>query len=93
MKITVPNRAIKNKAKTLAEFKNVVKNAHLKSTAVVTLCDKKRNVASEQMRIGSYIEAYALCVSNGIKMISYQAVHAAPPKKVHLLTKEQYSKL
>lgn len=84
---------MKNRAKTLSEFKSVVKNAHLKSSAIVTLCDKKRNVASEQMRIGNYIEAYALCSECGIKMISYQAVHVEPPKIVQLLTKEAYDKL
>lgn len=90
---TVSTTQIKIRAKTLAEFKSVVKNAHLKTNAVVTLCDKKHSVTSEQMRIGNYIEAYALCYEYGIKMISYQAVYTELPKKFTLLTKEEYDKL
>ena len=90
---TISKNQMKIRAKTLAEFKNVVKNAHLKCSATVTLYDKKRNITSETMRIGSYIEAYALCTANGIKMISYQAVYDKPLKKSHLLTKEEYDKL
>ena len=92
MKITSKTQ-MKIRAKTLAEFRSVVKNAHMKSTAIVVLCDKKHSVASEQMRIGTYIEAYALCVANGIKMISYQAIHVGQPEKPILLTKEEYDKL
>lgn len=93
MKTTAPNRTIKNKARTLAEFKCVVKDARLKAEAVVTLRDKKRNVFSGNMRIGSYIEAYELCRLSEISLVSYQAVFAEKPKSVHLLTKDEYDKL
>ena len=90
---TISTTQMKIHAKTLAEFRSVVKNAHLKSIAVVTLCDKKHSVTSEQMRIGSYIEAYALCAEYGIKMISYQAIFTEKPKFTRLLTKAEYDKI
>lgn len=89
MKI-VSNAQMKIRAKTLAEFKNVVKCAPLKAKAIATLCDKKHNIISEQMNIGSYVEACVLCEKSGIKMISYQAVYDKPPKEFHLETKWEY---
>ena len=89
MKIVTKNQ-IKIRAKTLAEFKNVVDNAHFKAKAIATLCDKKHNVVSKQMNIGSYVEACVLCEKNGIKMISYQAVYDKPPKEVHFRTLWEY---
>lgn len=89
MKITAKTQ-MKIRSKTLSEFKNVIDNAHFKVKAIATLCDKKHSVVSRQMNIGSYVEAYALCESNGIKMISYQAIYDEPPKEVHLETKWEY---
>ena len=93
MKIIAPNRLIKNKARTLAEFKCVVKDARLKAEAVVTLRDKKRNVFSGNMRIGSYVEAYGLCRLSEIILVSYQAVFTEKPKSVRLLTKAEYDEI
>lgn len=93
MKITASNRMIKNKARTLAEFKCVVKDARLKAEAIVTLRDKKRNVFSGNMRIGSYIDAYELCRLSEISLVSYQAVFVEHPKAVRLLTKAEYDKI
>lgn len=90
MKIVATNRQIKNKARTLAEFKCVAKDARLKAEATVTLRDKKRNVFSGTMRIGSYTEAYELCRLSEVTLVSYQAVFAEQPKSVRLLTKDEY---
>lgn len=89
MKIVAKNQ-MKIRAKTLAEFKSVVRNAHFKEKAIATLCDKKHSIISEQMNIGSYVEACVLCESSGVKMISYQAVYDKPPKEIHLRTFWEY---
>lgn len=93
MKPIAPNRNIKTKVRTLVEFKTFVKNRNYKTEAAVTLCDKKHCVFSGNMRIGSYVEAYELCRKSGINLISYEAIHTEPPKKVCLLTKEEYDKI
>ena len=93
MKIIAPNRNIKYKVRLIAEFKNLVKAAKYKSEAIVVLCDKKHNIFNGSMRIGSYCDAYELTRKSGIELISYQAVHAEPPKKTHLITKDEYIKL
>lgn len=68
------NRAIKIRRTTISEFKTVVKQAKYKSKACVTIADKKHVVESCVLSCGTFSECYELCTSNGIKLISYEAV-------------------
>lgn len=72
---SVSTRQMKIRRTTISEFKTVVKQAKFKNKARVTIADKKHAVESCVLSCGTFSECYELCISNGIKLISFEAVY------------------